>query len=211
MTVGRMVASAAMMAVVAVSGTASAQGGTEPVQEAGKERGEYWMRASDTFAPPGAKSVPAAVTYDERSVPEGARIEVGQRADEGGTAVELVVDGVAENRVFGAHVHTGGCGPAPDDSGPHYQHRKDPVRPSVDPEYANEQNEIWLDFRTDDRGRAAQAAWHDWDLRPGEAKSVVLHEHATDTSQGHAGQAGDRLACFTVPFGMEPRSVPKRA
>lgn len=203
----RMVASVAMTAVVALGGTASARDGAEPTREAGEARGEYWMRASDTFAPPGTGDVPDAVTYDERAVPPGATIEVGQREDEGGTTVELVVAGVAENRVFGAHVHTGACGPAPDDSGPHYQHRKDPVQPSVDPKYASEQNEVWLDFRTDDRGRAEQAAWHDWGLRKGEARSVVLHEHATDASKGNAGQAGDRLACFTVPFGMEPRSA----
>ena len=39
-------------------------------------------------------------------------------------------------------------------AGSHYQHQADPKQPSVNPDYANPRNEIWLDFTTDATGSA---------------------------------------------------------
>ncbi|NSC21494.1 superoxide dismutase family protein [Streptomyces albus subsp. chlorinus] len=154
----------------------------------------------DQFAPANAFVRPRAVTYDRARVPAGAGIAVTRKATEKSTTVELEVHGLPKNRTYGAHVHTEPCGARPDDSGPHYQHVKDPVQPSTDPRYANPRNEVWLDFTTDAKGRGRAASHHDWTFRKGEAMSVVLHERRTSTEPGHAGQAGARLACFTVPM-----------
>ncbi|MBA0050019.1 superoxide dismutase family protein [Streptomyces sp. AJS327] len=206
----RTVAAVVTAAVLAVGGATGSAGadqrpGSQPRGgEAGEESGEYWMRARGVFAPPRGSTAPAAVTHDQRRVPKGARIEVVWRVGPLGMTVRLKVSGVAPDRVYGAHVHTGTCGPRPADSGPHYQHREDPRQPSTDPRYANERNEVWLDFRADGEGRGTASTWHEWRFRKGEARSLVLHEHATGTGEGHAGDAGARLACFTVPFDRAP-------
>ncbi|MGP3989893.1 superoxide dismutase family protein [Streptomyces sp. 3N207] len=154
----------------------------------------------DRFAPANAFIRPDAVTYDRSKVPAGAGIMVARKATEHRTTVRLQVRGLLPNRTYGAHVHTKPCGARPDDSGPHYQHRKDPVQPSTDPRYANPRYEVWLDFTTDHKGRGEAVSRHNWTFREGKARSVVLHEMRTSTKPGHAGQAGARLACFSVPL-----------
>ncbi|MCA6094768.1 superoxide dismutase family protein [Streptomyces sp. SCA3-4] len=141
-----------------------------------------------------------AVTFDGTAVPAGSRVAVTERTSYDGTRVELRISGVQANRTFGAHVHTQACGSTPDASGPHYQNVKDPKQPSTDPQYANAQNEVWLDFTTDARGDGGAVSTVQWSFRAGEARSVVVHEHATETGPGHAGMAGARLACVNVPF-----------
>ncbi|MGW7354894.1 superoxide dismutase family protein [Streptomyces sp. NPDC054784] len=158
------------------------------------------LRAEGRFAPPDGTGVPRAVTYDRRLVPEGARITVEQRVDGAGTRVAVAVRGVLPGHTYGVHVHTAPCGADPDDAGPHYQHRPDPVRPSTDPAYANPGNEIWLDLTAGPGGDGRAATLHPWNFRTGEARSVVLHEHATRTAPGEAGMAGGRVGCFTVPL-----------
>lgn len=157
------------------------------------------------FQPAGTRGA-GAVTYDKAAVPEFSRAAVQQQAggERGGTRIKLKVHGLQANRDFGAHVHTKPCGAKPDDSGPHYQHRADPAagpdKPSTDPAYANSRNEAWLDFTTDKHGDGAGDSSVRWRFRSGEARSVVLHAHKTHTGAGHAGDAGDRLACVNVPF-----------
>ena len=178
----------------------STAGATAPDAVAGGAKGGgAWIAAGGRFEKADGKRVPAAVTYDA-AVPAGARVTVAQRLTEKGTAVELWVDGVESERSFGAHVHTKPCGADPDDSGPHYQHKVDPVQPSVDPRYANPRNEVWLDFDSDAKGAGHAKSQQKWNFRAGQARSVVIHEHSTHTEEGHAGQAGARLACLTVPF-----------
>ena len=53
---------------------------------------------------------------------------------------------------------------------------------------------------TNEDGSARSTAIVDWRFREGGARSVVLHEMATSTHEGHAGTAGARLACVNVPF-----------
>lgn len=154
------------------------------------------------FLPPGESA--GAITYDETAVPEGATADVQVRVQDGSTFVQFTGTGLEADRDFGAHVHTRPCGDDPADAGPHYQNEVDPAatedEPSADPEYANPENEVWLDMTTDDNGNAFITSTVDWEFREGEAHSLVLHDEHTSTHEGHAGTAGDRLACVTVEF-----------
>jgi Cu-Zn family superoxide dismutase len=143
---------------------------------------------------------PKGITYDTKRVPAGAQVATDAKTDGGRTTVTLTVTGLLPNTKYGSHVHTKPCGAKPADSGPHYQDKKDPVTPSVDPNYANADNEIWLDFTTDDKGWATSSATVGWEFRKGEANSVVVHASHTSTEHGKAGTAGDRLACLTHAF-----------
>ncbi|MFH8981688.1 superoxide dismutase family protein [Streptomyces varsoviensis] len=150
---------------------------------------------------PASQAPYTAVTHDPAAVPVGARVVVTERRHEGGgTTVALRLEGVQKNRTFGAHVHSKPCGAKPADSGPHYQDVLDPKQPSTDPKYANPRNEVWLDLTTDEDGDGRSRAAQRWHFRYGEARSVVVHEHKTETEPGHAGMAGARLACVNVPF-----------
>lgn len=161
--------------------------------------GSFEASLSDSarFASPSGDTVPTAVTYDESLVPEGARISVKQRVKNGRMAIRLQVAGVEPGYTFGAHVHTAPCGVDPAEAGGHYQNE-----PGEDPELATPENEVWLDVTTDADGAGSSVARQDWVFREGEAGSVVLHELPTSTGEdGHVpGHAGDRAACFTVPF-----------
>lgn len=141
-----------------------------------------------------------AITYYPDQVPAGARVRVTSEQTDERTRVTLEVEGLQPNRAYGAHVHTKPCGSSGADAGPHFQQRPDPVKPSVDPAYANPENEVWLDMTTDSSGNAYVTTTVDWEFREGEANSLVLHDEHTATHEGHAGTAGDRLACVTVEF-----------
>lgn len=142
-----------------------------------------------------------AWTYDTALVPAGARVAVSSTTGEGGTTVTLAVRGLDEERRYGAHVHVAACGSSGDAAGPHFQNEVDPVQPSVDPAYANPQNEIWLDLATDEDGAGSTSATVPWgfprDRRP---MSVVVHAMPTATGPGEAGTAGARAGCVTVEF-----------
>ncbi|SES38068.1 superoxide dismutase family protein [Lentzea albida] len=151
-------------------------------------------------APAASGDQPAGITYDVARIPVGARLSTGSTVADGRTTVELKVSGLLPDTKYGSHVHTKPCGAKPADSGPHYQNSKDPVSPSVDPRYANAENEIWLDFTTDAQGAASATATVAWEFREGEANAVVVHAAHTSTEHGKAGTAGDRLACLTATF-----------
>ena len=151
-------------------------------------------------APAATGDQPKGITYDVQRVPLSAKLSTGSSVSDGRTTVELKVSGLLPNTKYGSHVHTKPCGAKPADSGPHYQNEKDPVTPSVDPKYANAQNEIWLDFTTDATGAATASATVTWAFRTGEANAVVVHANHTSTEHGKAGTAGDRLACLTAQF-----------
>jgi superoxide dismutase, Cu-Zn family len=142
----------------------------------------------------------AAVNYDKNLVPDGAKALVAEHVFDGATTVTLNVRGLVPNRAYGAHAHTMACGPTGDAAGPHFQHSPDPVKPSVDPAYANPNNEIWLDFKTDAQGNATAATTVPWVFQNTKAGSVVIHAEPTQTSPGKAGMAGARAACVTVGF-----------
>jgi Cu-Zn family superoxide dismutase len=134
--------------------------------------------------------------------PAGASARVQSVATgDGKTIVTLHVTGFEGLKQYGAHAHTQPCGATGGAAGPHFQLRQDPVAPSVDPTYANPENEIWLDLATDPAGEGRAKAVVDWQFPSDRrAKSVIIHERATSTSPGVAGTAGKRVACLTVAF-----------
>ncbi|MGW6579738.1 superoxide dismutase family protein [Streptomyces globisporus] len=152
--------------------------------------GSSWMRAAGVFSPPGSFVPSDALTYDTRLVPAGARIEITQFTDPSGTRVGARLHGLVPGRAYGMHVHTSPCGADPAAAGPHYQHRSSATADPV--------NEVWLDFRTDEEGDGRAEALHDWNFREGGARSVIIHDRQ--------GGAGERAACFTVPFGPDGRA-----
>lgn len=160
------------------------------------------MVASGTFLPsrPGS----TAITYDPAVVPPGATATVSIARSPQGTEVRLETAGLVPRRAYGAHLHTKPCAALPADAGPHYQHQKDPAAaaspPSVNPSYANPRNEIWLDFTVDGYGTASTSAVLNWTFPPGSAaRSLILHAEQTKTAPGVAGNAGERVACLTLP------------
>ncbi|MFD1150201.1 superoxide dismutase [Saccharothrix hoggarensis] len=136
------------------------------------------------------------ISYDPR-VPVGARASVVSSSVDGGTVVLMRATGLLPDRDYGAHAHVNPCGAAPADAGPHYQHVQGGA---TDPAFANPRNEIWLDFTTDGRGQGFAYARLDWEFGERRPASIVLHEEHTHTEPGHAGTAGARLGCLTVPF-----------
>lgn len=154
------------------------------------------VQVSATFGPEGT-----AITYDPVLVPVGSRGAVSSDTGEGGTTVMLAVRGLLPDRRYGAHSHAEPCGATGDLAGPHFQHEADPVQPSVDPAYANPENEIWLDLATDASGSASATATLPWGFeRNRRARSVIIHAMQTATGPGQAGTAGARAACITVEF-----------
>ncbi|BCJ50881.1 hypothetical protein Asp14428_23560 [Actinoplanes sp. NBRC 14428] len=153
--------------------------------------------ASGTFQP--APEGTQAITYNSAVVPPGATAQVTITTTNQGIRVRLAVTKLVARRAYGAHLHSMSCTSVPDDAGPHYQHRTDPSKPSVDPAYANPRNEVWLDFTTDPRGAATVASVQNWTLDPVRPpRSLVLHSELTRTDPGKAGTAGPRVACLTL-------------
>lgn len=160
------------------------------------------LSASGTLAAPDQAS--NAFTYDPALAPPGAQLSVTATPSDGSTTVELVASGLLPNRGYAAHLHTNPCGPTGDAAGPHFQHRVDPAatpeKPSTDPEYANPDNEIWLELRTDETGSATASTEVPFVFTDRVPASVVVHEEpVTATEPGEAGEAGGRVACLTLP------------
>ena len=111
-----------------------------------------------------------------------------------GMRVKLSVTGLPASRPFGSHIHKLAC----DDNkaGGHYQNNAAPDGGAADPMYANNKNEVWLDFVTDATGAGSAEAKVDFIPRTGEAKSVMIHDMMTMTG----GLAGAKLACINMPF-----------
>ena len=165
--------------------------------------GNEGIGADGVLAPP--ERATTAFTYNPALAPEGATIEVDVTPGGASTEVLLDVGGLLPNRGYAAHAHVNACGPTGDAAGPHFQNRVDPAaapgKPSTDPAYANPQNEIWLDLRTDGDGDGESRVEVPFAFTDRAPASVVIHEaETTGTAPGQAGSAGARLACITVPF-----------
>ena len=141
------------------------------------------------------------VSYSS-AIPAGATARVQAVYDaSGGTLVTLHVWGLQANTEYGAHAHVNSCGLTGSAAGPHFQNVPDPVLPSVDPAYANPDNEIWLDLTTDADGNGAAQTRVDWQFQPDRrAHSVIIHIQHTHVGPPNPGFAGARLACLTVDF-----------
>jgi superoxide dismutase, Cu-Zn family len=182
---------------------AAAPSAAAPTAAATTSGGGAEAEAEGVLAPPDRATT--AFTYNPALAPEGATIEVESDSRGGSTEIRLDVDGLLPNRGYAAHAHVNACGPTGDAAGPHFQNQVDPAaapgKPSTDPAYANPQNEIWLDLRTDGNGDGESRAEVPFAFTDRAPASVIIHEaEATGTAPGQAGSAGARLACITVPF-----------
>jgi len=141
------------------------------------------------------------VTYSS-AIPTGATARVQAVYDaSGSTVVTLHVSGLVPNTEYGAHAHVNPCGLLGSAAGPHFQNVQDPVIPSVNPAYANPDNEIWLDLVTDETGAGVAQTRVDWQFTPDRrAHSVIIHVEHTHTGPTDSGVAGARLACLSVDF-----------
>ncbi len=183
--------------VLAISLAPQAQAGTPPL---------IHVAASGTLASSGP-----AFSYDATLAPVGATMRVDAwYLPSGHTVVVLRVRGLVPNREYGSHAHTNACGATGAVAGPHFQQVPQIPAPSagppvvpIDPAYANADNEIWLDFTTDSKGRGWAIAVQDWQPSDRRPASVVIHlEHTHDGTDPTlpAGTAGARLACLSVGF-----------
>jgi|SRR5690349_7752133 len=203
-----LVAAAALLAAGCASGQPAAPSATptaqvSPSASASTPGSGEETDVEGTLAPP--ERATTAFTYNPALAPEGATIEVEADARGGSTEIHLDVEGLLPSRGYAAHAHVNPCGPTGDAAGPHFQNNPDPAaapgKPSTDPAYANPQNEIWLDLRTDGNGDGESRVTVPFTFTDRAPASVVIHEaEATATAPGQAGSAGARLACVTVPF-----------
>jgi superoxide dismutase, Cu-Zn family len=178
--------------LLALSGCASVTTGVGTAADT-----SHAVQVSATFG----SGAGTAVTYDPNLVPVGAQGTVDAVSGSTGTSVTLTVRGLLPGRSYGAHAHTEPCGVTGAAAGPHYQNTVDPVQPSVDPQYANPDNEIWLDLTTDGDGTGTAHAAASWDFgAQRRAHSVIIHAMPTATDAGKAGTAGNRAACIGVDF-----------
>lgn len=122
-----------------------------------------------------------------------ARVHAVEDAN-GKTIVTLQVAGLTPNREFGSHVHVGACNAA-NKAGGHYQNVI-----GTGESFANAQNEVWLDFETDDEGNGSAQAKVDWTFRADGANAIMIHDHHTPDEDPVAGVAGPKLACLDVDF-----------
>jgi hypothetical protein len=106
------------------------------------------------------------------------------------TVTGLQLAGLPANRTFGAHAHALTC--EDNKGGGHYQH----VAGSIDPLTS----EIWLDFTTDDRGRAQIKVLSPFGVRDGGVQSLVIHSDPTDRA---TAKAGAKLACANLALKAE--------
>ena len=142
------------------------------------------------------------LTSYSSAVPQGATAKVTAVYDSSGkSTIVLHVKGLKPRTKYGAHAHVNACGLTGAEAGPHFQNVVDPVSPSVDPAFANPQNEIWLDLTTNAAGNGVAKAVVPWQFAADRrAHSVIIHEQHTSTVPGSAGTAGPRLACLDVDF-----------
>jgi superoxide dismutase, Cu-Zn family len=165
-------------------------------------KSQVFLFGSGTLTTPNPTS--KAITYDPDLAPPGAAMTASLiPSPDGSTRAELTVFGLLPNRGYAAHAHTKACGTAADAAGPHFQNHLDPAAkpqaPSTSPRYANPNNEIWLDVRTDDTGAGTSSTTVPFIFTDRVPGSIVVHEGTrTLTDPGNAGKAGARIACLTL-------------
>lgn len=156
-----------------------------------------------SLAEPGSSE--GGVTYDPDAAPIDAELAVTVTQEGSSATFLLEVTGMQPDRGYAVHAHVNPCGDTGDAAGPHFQNEVDPAAtpdaPSVDPAYANPQNEVWLDIMTDADGAGTSEATAPFAFNDEAPASIVVHaEMMTATARGEAGSAGDRLACLDMPL-----------
>lgn len=188
------------MIVSGAAALALAACGDEPAADTEQKAAEA-TSYSGTLAAPGKAD--KAFTYDAKLAPAGAELAVEVSGSGDATTYALKVTGLLPDRGYAAHAHSKPCGKVGDDAGPHFQHKKDPAadkeNPSVDAEYANPENEVWLDVTTDAEGAGKSEAEVPFSVDGAAPQSVMVHaKEKTPTEDGKAGKAGDRVACLSL-------------
>ena len=121
---------------------------------------------------------------------EGASATVRMTLGTDQSAFVLRVRGIdrsAAGTTYGAHLHSGPCVPGDGAAaGPHYN--------SATPPVVDDDHEVWLDFTVTHGGTGRATAVVPFVPVHG-ARSVVIHEMATNHQTGGAGA---RLACLPV-------------
>ncbi len=174
---------------------------TPPLEGERPEPGSGLFGSGTLTAPNGDAK---AITYNPGLAPAGAAMTGIVTPGLEQTGAYVSVSGFVPNRGYAVHAHANPCGPTGEAAGPHFQNRVDPAAtpqaPSTNPEYANPDNEFWLDLRTDATGAGTARTTVPFvvtaDRKP---QSIVIHEEPrTATGAGEAGEAGGRLACVTL-------------
>lgn len=102
----------------------------------------------------------------------------------GRTVMTLHVSGLDEHRTYGAHAHEAPCALS---GGAHFV--GDPDAATV------EEQEIWLDVRTNGSGSGTSTATRSWAISSdGRPASVIVHAEPTKAD----GKAGDKLGCIDI-------------
>jgi Cu-Zn family superoxide dismutase len=189
----------AAVALASIGCSSSPPGVTQVVDSVGKS--EVVLQGAGTLTSPNPTS--RAISYNPALAPIGATVTAALSELTNSTVVELAVSGLMPNRGYAVHPHTKTCGVTGDAAGPHFQNRLDPAAtpqaPSTDPVYANPNNEIWLEVRTDAEGTGMSRTTVPFTFTDRAPGSIVVHEATTTaTHPSHAGQAGDRIACLTL-------------
>jgi superoxide dismutase, Cu-Zn family len=195
----------AVTAAAALASTACAYKGLNMPQESASI-----LQGEGTLTAPAAGA--KAITYNPQLAPPGAQLSATLTPSGESTIVEFTVARMVPNRSSAVHAHTSACNVNPESAGPHYQNEVDPAatpqQPSTNPEYANPQNEIWLDLRTDASGSGTARTTVPFVFTGRGPASIVVHqEERTKMGQGEAGEAGGRVACLTLSAaGFKPLS-----
>ncbi|MCE7010906.1 superoxide dismutase [Kibdelosporangium philippinense] len=168
-------------AALLIAVSACSTGGVTPPPNTRSQ--EAAVRQDGTLAPP--ESATNAFSYSP-AAPVGAELTAEILVTGDATNVQLTATGLLPNREYAVRAHTKPCGKSADDAGPRFQNRVDPRQPSVDPAYANPDNEIWLDLRTD----------HDGAAKPRTSVPFTLSERAPASFV--VSESDTRLACFTL-------------
>jgi Cu-Zn family superoxide dismutase len=156
---------------------------------------------SGTLTMPNSTS--KAITYDPDLAPIGAAMTATIIPTSEGSTAQLTVLGLLPDRGYAVYAYNKACGPTAGSAGTRFQNHLDPAAtssgPSTDPRYANPDNEIWLDVRTDDAGTGTSATTIPFILTDRVPHSIVVHDDMhTPKNPGQATHPGARIACLTL-------------
>lgn len=144
-----------------------------------------------------------AITYDTDLAPIGAAMTGTVIPTSEGSMAQLTVFGLLPNRGYAVYAYANACGASAGAAGRRFQNHLDPTatsqNPSSDPRYANPDNEIWLDVRTDIAGTGTSHTTVPYTLSDRVPGSLVVHDVVqTPAGPSEPRKAGDRIACLTL-------------
>ena len=141
-----------------------------------------------------------AITYNPALAPFGAALTAAVVPTSEGSTAEFTVLGLLPNRSYAVYAYTKPCGVTADAAGARFQYHPDPATSaqalSTNPEYANPENEIWLDVRTDTAGAGTSHTTVPFVLTDRVPRSMVVHDKPIEP--GQAGTKASRIACLTL-------------